>query len=188
MKANRQYVKLCLLGLLVCVGLLGCSRGGVEAAREDRTPAASAADQEFLVNTVQAHLSEIDMARLALGKSDNPDVSEFARTIQKDHSSELQDLAALMASRSVPQPNELPAAAKQEIARMNLLTGPEFDREFINAMVTDHLKAIEMFREQLIQTEDHDIKKYVERLLPRLGMHRDRAQELQSKLFSAPAH
>ena len=70
---------------------------------------------------------------------------------------------------------------------MNSLTGPEFDREFINMMVGDHQKAVEMFRDHQAIVQNSDVKDYIEDWLPKLEMHLDKAKQLQSKLFSQPA-
>jgi putative membrane protein len=53
----------------------------------------------------------------------------------------------------------------------------------MNMMVADHQKAVEMFRDQINIAQDTDVKKYAEDLLPRLEMHLEKAQRLQSKLF-----
>ncbi|HLH30225.1 MAG TPA: DUF4142 domain-containing protein, partial [Terriglobia bacterium] len=74
--------------------------------------------------------------------------------------------------------------AKQDLNRMAGLSGPEFDREFINAMVADHQKAVAQFRDHIGIVQDSDVKKYAEDLLPKLEMHLEKAQRLQSQLFS----
>jgi hypothetical protein len=43
-----------------------------------------------------------------------------------------------------------------------------------------------MFRDQQSTAQCPDVKKYVEDTLPRLEMHLDKAQRLQTKLFSTP--
>ena len=63
------------------------------------------------------------------------------------------------------------------------LRGAEFDREFVNMMVSDHQKAVEMFRDFVAIGQNPEIKKYAEDLLPKLEMHLEKAQKLQSKLF-----
>src|SRR5437763_17065734 len=129
-----------------------------------------------MAKAAQANLSEIDMARLAAQKSDNTDVRVYANMIQSDHKRALIDLTDLMTDKNVSQPKTLSTETKQDIARMNELTGPEFDREFVNMMVSDHQKAVEMFRDQAATALDADVKKYVEDVLPKLEMHLDKAQ------------
>jgi len=174
--------------LLAAVGVIGCSRGRtVEAAREDRPPVVSPAEQNFMMKTTEADLTEIDMARLALQKSENKDVRDYANMVQRDRASGLEDLTDLMKDKSVSQPRTTPTNIKKDLNMMNGLSGPEFDREFINRMVADQQKAIEMCQDQVQIAMDSDVRKYAEDLLPQLQMHLEKAQRLQSKLFSAPA-
>lgn len=185
MKTNRKFLSLLLFSSLVVFGVGGCNRErGAQAAREDRAPSISPAEQEFMTNAAHANLSEIEMARIALQKSDDIDVREYAKLVQSDHLNALTDLADLMKDQNVPQPKSPPPDAAQDIARANILTGPEFDREFINMMVADHQKAVEMFRDETTATQNPDVKKYVEVVLPKLEMHLEKAQRLQSKLFA----
>lgn len=135
------------------------------------------------MKTAQADLSDIDIARLAIKKSENPDVRDYANMIQKDHTTALEDLSDLMKDKNVPEPKTASADARQDLSRMSALSGAEFDREFSNVMVADHQKAVEMFRDQIRIVQDPDLKKYIEDRLPQLEMHLEKAQRLQSKLF-----
>ena len=139
------------------------------------------------MKTMQAHLADIDMARMATQKSDNTDVKDYAHMIQSDHTSALKDLSELLKDKNVPQATTLAPDVQEDIRRMNNLTGPEFDREFINMMVDEHQKAVGMFRDEQAIVQDSDVKDYVEDWLSKLEMHLDKAKQLQSKLFSQPA-
>ena len=179
---------MCLV-LTLTAGLTSCDRErGVEAAREDRPAAVLQSEQEFMMKATQANLTEIAGARSALQKSANDEVKEYANMIKSDHTSALEDLTDLMKDKNVAQPKTIDARTQQDIDRMNNLTGGEFDREFINMMVSDHQKAIELFRDQQTSSQDQDVKKYVDKVLPNLEVHLDTAQRLQTKLFSAAAN
>ena len=180
-------------GILLAVpGLAGCNRDRVveaatqEAAQENRPLSATPAEQDFMRKTAETNLSDIDMARLALQKSHNSDVRDFANMIQSDITAALEDLSNLMKDKGVSQPNTASADARQDAGRMAGLMGPEFDREFINMMVADQQKAVQMFRSQIGIAMDADVKQFAENLLPKLEMHLEKAQRLQSKLFRRP--
>jgi putative membrane protein len=157
----------------------------VEAAREDKA-SATPVEMDFMMKASQGNMAEIEMARIAMGKTDNTDVKDFANMIQTDHSRNLKDLVDLMKDKGASQPTSLAGSMRQDIDRMNTLTGPEFDREFVNMMVMDHQKAVELFRDQETAVLNTELKDYVDDTLPELEMHLDKAQQLQSKLFSAP--
>jgi putative membrane protein len=178
----------CLILLFVAAfGLTACNReNGVEAAPEDRTTSLSQSERDFMMEAAQADLAEIDMAQVALQNSGTGDVKDFANMIKSDHTSALEDLTELMKDTNVPQPKSIPVELQQDISRMRGLTGGEFDREFVNMIVSEHQKAIEMFRDQQSTAQNQDVKKYVEDTLPRLEMHLEKAQRLQTKVFSTP--
>ena len=187
MKGKSNWAAVCLAALLVS-GFSACSRDqGVQAAREGQPPTVTPAEQDFTMKTMQAHLADIDMARMASQKTDNTDVKDYAHMIQSDHSSALKDLSELMKNKNVPQATTLAPDVQEDIRRMSNLTGPEFDREFINMMVDEHQKTVGMFRDELEIVQDSDVKDYAEDWLSKLEMHLDKAKQLQSKLFSQPA-
>jgi putative membrane protein len=184
MKFSRQLSMLCFVVVIAALSFTACSRGrSVEAAREDSQPTVSPAEQDFMMKAAQAHLSEIDLARFAMQRSQNPDVKDYANMIESDHTRALEDLTDLMKDKGVSQPKTLNPETKMEIEKMTELSSPDFDREFANMMVADHEKAVEMFHDQLDIAENPDVKKYADDLLPKLEMHLEKAQKLQSKLF-----
>jgi putative membrane protein len=188
MKSKGQWLVVCLtLTFAAASGPTACNReNGVEAAREDRAPALSQSEQDFLKEAAQADLAEMDMAQIALQNSATGDVRDLANMIKSDHTSALEDLTELMKGKNVSQPKSIPARTQQDIGRMKTLTGGEFDREFVNLIVSEHQKTVEMFRDQQSTAQNEDVKKYVEDTLPILEMHLEKAQRLQTKLFSMP--
>src|SRR5438552_2239191 len=119
MKTNRQLMAVPLILALACLGLSGCNRDrSVQAAREDRPPAVSTGEQNFMKKATEANLTEIDVARIALQKSDNTDVRDYATMIQSDHMRALEDLTDLMTDKGVPEPKTLAADIRKDVDRM----------------------------------------------------------------------
>ena len=182
MRITRQVLYFLLV--VAALSVAACNRGdNVEAAREKRQPTVTPAEQEFLMKAADANLSKIDVARLAMHKSQNSDVKDFANMIQSDGASALEDLTDLMNEKGLSLPNTLSPEMKTEIETMTALSGAELDREFANMMVAQHEKEIGMYHDQLEIAQTPDVRKYAEDLLPRLEMHLEKAQRLQSKLF-----
>jgi putative membrane protein len=185
MKIKRHSLAACLILLISAAAFTSCNRNrGVEAARDNRPASVSPAEQDFMAKAAQANVAEIDMARLALQKSQNSDVKDYAKMIEKDHNNALQELTDLMKDKNVQLPNAVPTEAQQDLSKMNGLTGGDFDREFANKMVSDHQQAIQLFRDEQASAQDPDLKKYIDNVLPKLEKHLDEAQRLQSKLFN----
>jgi len=134
-----------------------------------------------------AHLADLDMARVARMHSKNGAVTSYAGMILKEHQESLQDLTKLMREKNIAQPDTFDGETKQDIDRMASLSGSEFDREFINMMVSGHEKTLELFRSVSFTAHDTDVQDYVDGMIPKLDKHLRKAQELQSKLFSERA-
>ena len=162
-----------------------CRGRTVEAAHENQS-AITHADQNFMMKAAQLDSAEIGMARMALEKSANNDVKDYAHMINMDHKTALDDLKDLMIQDNVQLSKGLPSDIQGDIDRMSSLTGSEFDREFINMMVADHQKVLEIFTDEESNTENEDVKKYIQDSQPILEMHLDKARQLQAKLFSKP--
>jgi putative membrane protein len=185
MENTRQWLAIGLV-LTLAFGLAACNRERiVEAARENVPPSVSDAEQDFMMKASETHLAEISSGRVVLQKSDNVDVRDYANMMVRDHGAALEELADLMVNKNVKLSNTVAAELQKDINRMNALTGPELDREFMNMMVAEHLKAIELFRDSEETAQNPDVKKYIDDMLPRLEMHLDKAQQLQSKLFGS---
>jgi putative membrane protein len=92
----------------------------------------------------------------------------------------------LTKDKNITRERRLAPETQNEITRMTLLTGPEFDREFANMMVSDHQQTVQMFREASKTARNPDLKAYVDGMLPKLQKHLQKGQELQSRLFNAP--
>ncbi len=183
MKPNQEFRLICVF--LVLLLLNACTSGDrVHAADEDRNKNSfSPAEEEFTKQVTQMHLAEIEMARLAQQKSDDQDLQKYADMIIKDHMSSLVDLTDLTKDKNIPQEKSLSPETQRDINRMSLLTGPDFDREFANMMVSDHQKAILLFRDESKTAQNPDLKSYVDGMLPKLEKHLLKGQELQSRLF-----
>jgi putative membrane protein len=185
MTSTLQKLMVYIFAVVAALGLGACNRQEtVQAAREDRQqPSGTPAEQDFMMKAALANMAEIDIARFAMQKSQNSDVTDYANMIQSDHTSALEDLSDLMKDRGISMPRALNPETKKDIETMTELSGSDFDREFANMMVADHQKVIEMFRDQANIAQDPEVLKYTEDLLPKLEMHLEKAQKLQSKLF-----
>src|SRR5690606_38864196 len=65
-------------------------------------------------------------------------------------------------------------------SKLEALSGQEFDRAYIEAMVKDHEKAVAMFEKQSRTSKDAELKTFAEKTLPVLKQHLDHARTLAS--------
>jgi putative membrane protein len=181
MKSERGLI-LCFLLIVVALSVNACNRGenSVDAADE----ALTTDERDFVEQAQEIHAAEIKMGRMALEKSQNGDVRDYADIIVDDHEEGLEQLVDVMKERRIPQARSLVPETQKDIERMAALSGIEFDREFINMMVADHKKAYALFKQKSAGLSRGRLQEYATDLLPTLEKHLTKAQELQSKLFN----
>jgi putative membrane protein len=102
-------------------------------------------DTEFLKQANQGSVDEIDLAKIALNKSQDPDVKNFAQKMIDDHSKLLEDMKPFDMEAGVTIPEHDSVATDALKAKLELLTGKTFDKAYIKAMVEDHHKDLTDF-------------------------------------------
>jgi putative membrane protein len=165
---------------------------GVEAAREDRSAASSAVkdvlstdEQELGEKIEQAHLGEIDLGRLAKQRASNKDVKSYADMVVADHTSALDKLSDLMKEKNVTNVQQKSPDAEAALSKLQNLSGADFDRLFMDIMIQDHQKAIDMLHSKINSVQNPDLKNYINDILPKMEKHIQEAQRLQPKLTTS---
>jgi len=109
----------------------------------DRTPDGPSRNADSVMQAVQINVAEIEAGKMAAKKAQNPRVKEFANMMLKDHTEALAKLRPLPGGETS---GVKPDAKHQEAAeRLAKLSGAEFDREYMDAMVNGHREALMFF-------------------------------------------
>jgi putative membrane protein len=154
--------------------------------------AASAAfAQEARVTDPQiAHIAytagqiDITAARLALGKTKNAEVHAFAETMLRDHAAVNDKALALVKRLKVtPQDNTTSKALNKQAAeteaRLKKLSGPAFDRAYIENEVAYHRLVNDALRKKLIpNARNGELKALLETGLALFQEHQAHAEHL----------
>lgn len=150
-------------------------------------------DPEIASIAVTANQIDVDYAKLALQKSQNPDVKAFAETMQKDHENIINQATALAQKLGVtPQDNpttqSLLSGEKDVMARLNNLNGHDFDTAYINNEVAYHAAVIATVKDKLIpDATNKELKDLLTSVSPLLNQHLEMAKQDQTKILNASA-
>jgi putative membrane protein len=125
-----------------------CFTGSAAIAQEPQHPAdkspqhGSQASHEFIDHLTIAGMAEVQLGKLAQERASNPEVKAFGQMMVTDHTKAGNALKPIAAQLRVNQPTQLDQQHKELADRLSKLRGAEFDREYINAMVTGHEKVV----------------------------------------------
>jgi len=167
----------------------------------------SSQDRNFIETTAKDNQKEIEMGQLAEQKASNSMVKSFGQKLVSDHTMSQQELETIASkngvsivghtgtgntgvgntgnSRSTSSTSSTstsPGSTDPEYQRLSRMSGSEFDRAFVMQMVQDHEKAVSMFQQQLNNTNDPQLKNYINMTLPVLRSHLDQARSLERSL------
>jgi putative membrane protein len=141
----------------------------------------AAADAAFLKRVATDGMAEMELAEVAQTKASNAEVKALAAKIKDDHTKANQDLKSLASSKNVTLPDAPDKQQAMTKDRFSKMEGKSFDRSYVNAMVTDHRKAVADFTART-KSADADVKAFAEKTLPVLKDHLQRAEALQKTL------
>jgi putative membrane protein len=139
-------------------------------------------DAEFVREAALGGMMEVQLGKAAQDKAAKPQVKEFGRRMQTDHSKANDELKKIAAKKEIKLPTALEGKHKSAIDKLTKLKGDEFDREYMNAMVDDHKQDIEKFQQEADKGKDPEVKKFAQEQLPILKKHLALAEQTQKEV------
>lgn len=146
--------------------------------------AKSISTQEFVNKVSMSDQFEIATSKLALEKSGNADVKEFAGMMVKDHQKTTAGLkAALKKSEFKQSPaSGLDSAHQKKYDELAKLSGKEFDEKYASLQDDAHEDAVKLFTNYAENGEDPALKQFAANTLPALKTHHDHAEKLEESV------
>jgi putative membrane protein len=134
-------------------------------------------DRDFVEKAAKTSMTEIQISRVAAARTSNPEVRRFAQMMVDDHEKAIDHLAALASAYSIPLPAKEPHPAKWEKH-----DAKDFDKDYLDKMVSDHEDAVKLFQNQAKSNDDTETVAYARKHLPKLQQHLQHALDLKRSL------
>jgi len=126
---------------------------------------------------------EIDLGRLAQQKAASPDVKAFGEMLVRDHTKALDALKQAAAQQNLQVPAMVNEKHRELRDRLSMLTGSEFDRAYINAMVDAHEATVKKLEDRKDAGVDA-LQQFASTILPTVQQHLEQAKQIRDKLMS----
>ncbi len=155
-----------------------------EMANDNNMPGAAIDNEssDFLVKAADGGMAEVELGKMAQQKATNAKVKEFAAMMVTDHTGANADVKSLAASKNVTLPAAVSDEHKSTADNLSKKSGAEFDKDYMDAMVKDHQKTVDLFEDAANDAKDADVKALAAKTLPKLRAHLDQAKAIQSSL------
>jgi len=153
---------------------------------------------QFMTQAMEMNAAEVQLGRLAQTKAQDPRVKGYAEMMMNEHGQSMDRLRSGSGGGTTSQQanNDIPLSQehRQLQDRLSKLSGSDFDREYMNAMVNEHRKAITFFEQQSGRQNSsqnrqkpgtetaNDHTSMAQQMLPTLRQHLQEAQNIQKQL------
>ncbi len=161
---------------------------GCATAGSGKNEADELTDANIAAIVVGANKIDISAGEIALQRSENTEIRQFAQLMVNDHNAVLDSAVELVTKLGVtPIDNDLVATlteqSLQHEQRLHSLSGIEFDKAYIDHEVSYHEAVIGVLEEQLIPAADNQqLKKTLISVVPAFKAHLEHSKKVQAQL------
>jgi putative membrane protein len=128
-------------------------------------------DQAFLTKAAERGMAEVKLGQLAQERGSSDAVKNFGKQMVDDHTKANEQLKQVASSKGISLPDSIDSKSQAAYDRFSKLSGPEFDRAYMNYMRKDHKKSIGWYRKASEQGQDADVKSFAQSQLPAMEEH-----------------
>ena len=138
----------------------------------------SAMDQAFIREMMQSDAVEVQLGQLAQEKSQSDDVKQFAQKMIENRKRLDDQLAPLAKQLDVNQSSGPDKKTKKEVEKMQALSGPQFDEEYIRTIEKAHEKDVKSFKQAADASQNPNVQKTAQADAPIIEQHLAAVQKL----------
>jgi putative membrane protein len=144
----------------------------------------TASDKHFMAEAMEGDMAEIQLAQLAQQKASSAEVKQFAQRMIDDHTKLDAQMKPMAQQFGVEAPTDLSAKHKAVQTKLQGMSGDQFDREYMKAMVSDHREDDQAFLREENGAKDPTLKNAVSQAEPIIADHLRMAQDIDKSLKS----
>lgn len=190
------YKSIAILGL-GCALLAGCGTGDrvrdiyEERRADSQVESGELAPGEVYSATKALNEREIQAIGVAKGRLDDPGVVAFADKVEQDHRAILEKLEGIgseseMGEGVTPHEGRLTREIKDEgddaADDLGDVRGDDLDEKFIDTMVDDHERALDIIDRQLLPSASGELLQVISEMRQHVIMHLNEAKEIKDGL------
>ena len=148
------------------------STGPSMAGADNSAPTAQRfSDQAFVKKALEGGDAEVQLGQLAQQKSQSPDVKQFGQKMVQDHTQLGEQMKPIAQKLGVSEPKGPSKKDKQLMAKLEGLSGDQFDQEYIKAMVKDHKQDLKDFKDEAQMTQDPNLQQAIKQGYSVIAQH-----------------
>lgn len=138
-------------------------------------------DQKRFQALAEANLAEVETGKLAQQKARSEDVKEFAKHMVEDHGKMLEEMKQMAEEKGTKVPTRPNKEHQAAMKKLEKASGGRFDAAYMEQMVKDHKKALQLARNTAKSAKDAELKQAAQKAAPDIEKHLKMAQDLSRR-------
>jgi len=139
-------------------------------------------DAKFATTAANGGLAEVALGKLALTKTTNQSIKDFANMMVTDHSKINDQLAVIAKAKNITLPAEPDSAHLKKADDLSKLSEADFDKQYVSAMIEGHKKTLDLMNNEAKSGTDADLKAFAAQTAPMVQMHLDAINKIKDNL------
>jgi putative membrane protein len=141
----------------------------------------------FVKAAAQDGMTEVELGKLAMDKSNNAAVKRFAQKMVQDHGAADAELSGIATGKGLNVPAGLDAKHQGVVTKLAAKSGAAFDADYAKHMAMDHTQAVALFQAEAANSSDPELASFAKKTLPTLQEHKRMADSLSASVASPTA-
>lgn len=141
----KRSAPLWVSGVAIAIIISGCSKTEEKNPAGDRPgtvgtggAGANLSDEEFVRDVALKHLQAVELARVGLQKATDQNIKAFAQRVIDEQGAASNALKTASSGQATDWPGQLDEKHRQPLDELANKQGPDFDRDYLEAMVDSH--------------------------------------------------
>lgn len=139
-------------------------------------------DSSFVMKASQGGMTEVELGKLAESNGSSADVKQFGSHMVMDHGKANDQLMSLAQQKNLTVSSSLDVKHQATVYKFKHMSGPAFDKAYVNEMVKDHKMDASLFRQESTSAQDPDLKNFAASTLTVVESHLSDIKSIQSKM------
>ncbi len=139
-------------------------------------------DAEFTTKAAAGGMAEVELGRLAIEKSTNMQIKEFATMMVNDHGKANEELKMIATSKNISLPTKLDEDHQKMWDNLNAKTAKDFDKKYVDDMIDGHKKMLDLLEKQAKDGVDTELKAFAAKTAPVVKEHLNRIKKIKDAM------
>lgn len=139
-------------------------------------------DAKFATKAADGGMAEVALAKLALSKTANAQIKDFANMMVTDHGKANMVLDSIAKAKNITLPIAVSAEHQKKMDELSQKTGADFDKAYVDAMVDGHKKTLTLMQDEAKNGKDPDLTAFASNTAVTVQKHLDAINKIHDSM------